>query len=301
MPITPLPTPVPSRADPANFAARGDAFLAALPTFATEANALATEVNENAAICESAAQTVNVSAWISGASYPVGANVYDTTNFLTYRRKVAGIGSTRPGLDGTNWQLLTGFGDVDSVSSQTIGGTKTFSSPIGGSVTGSAASITGVNPVANGGTGVNDGRNLAQPGDIVFTAKNTAPTGTIKANGAAVSRTTYAALFAAIGTTFGVGNGSSTFNVPDLRGEFIRGWDDGRGVDSGRAFGSAQSSQNLAHTHAPSAGGAFYTSVGGSGAFGGGSIPVLNDGATSSSGGTEARPRSVALLACIKF
>jgi phage-related tail fiber protein len=146
-----------------------------------------------------------------------------------------------------------------------------------------------------------DGSNLLPPGIVGEFARNTAPTGWLKANGAAVSRTTYAALFAAIGTTFGVGNGSTTFTLPDLRGEFIRGWDDGRGVDSGRAFGSAQSSQNLSHTHAPSAGGAFYTSVGGSGAFGGGSIPVLNDGATSSSGGTEARPRSVALLACIKF
>ena len=129
MPITPLPTPVPSRADPANFAARGDAFLSALPTFATEANALAEEVNENAAICQSAAQTVNVSAWVSGTTYAVGDNRFDPVTFLTYRRKTAGAGTTRPGLDGTNWQLLTGFGDVDSVSDQTIGGSKTFSAP----------------------------------------------------------------------------------------------------------------------------------------------------------------------------
>jgi phage-related tail fiber protein len=71
-------------------------------------------------------------------------------------------------------------------------------------------------------------------------ARNTAPPGWLKANGAAVSRTTYAALFAAIGTTFGAGDGATTFNVPDLRGEFVRGWDDGRGIDSGRAFGSTQ-------------------------------------------------------------
>ena len=129
MPITPLPTPVPSRADPANFAVRGDAFLGALPAFATEANALAAEVSENTAICQSAAQTVNVSAWISGFGYADGVNVYDPVTFLTYRRKGAGSGSTRPALDGTNWRLLTGFGDVDSVSDQTIGGSKTFSAP----------------------------------------------------------------------------------------------------------------------------------------------------------------------------
>lgn len=80
-------------------------------------------------------------------------------------------------------------------------------------------------------------------GAVMTFAMNTAPTGWLKANGAAVSRTTYAALFSAIGTTFGVGNGSTTFNLPDLRGEFMRGWDDGRGVDSGRAFGSAQLDQ----------------------------------------------------------
>ena len=82
---------------------------------------------------------------------------------------------------------------------------------------------------------------LALPsGAVMYFAGQTAPAGWLKANGAAVSRTAYAALFAAIGTTYGAGDGSTTFNLPDLRGEFIRGWDDGRGIDRGRAFGSAQ-------------------------------------------------------------
>lgn len=85
-------------------------------------------------------------------------------------------------------------------------------------------------------------------------ARSSAPSGWLKANGAAVSRTTYAALFAAIGTTFGAGNGSTTFNLPDMRGEFVRGWDDARGVDSGRAFGSFQDSDNKSHTHTASTG-----------------------------------------------
>jgi phage-related tail fiber protein len=50
----------------------------------------------------------------------------------------------------------------------------------------------------------------------------------------------YADLFTAIGTTFGSGDGWGTFNLPDLRGEFIRGWSHGREVDKGRAFGSFQ-------------------------------------------------------------
>jgi len=77
-------------------------------------------------------------------------------------------------------------------------------------------------------------------GTVVYLAMSTVPAGWLKANGAAVSRATYAALFAAIGTTFGVGDGGTTFTLPDLRGEFIRGWDDGRGADAGRTLGSWQ-------------------------------------------------------------
>lgn len=78
-------------------------------------------------------------------------------------------------------------------------------------------------------------------GAVVYFARNTAPTGWLKANGAEVSRSVYSALFSAIGTTFGAGNGATTFNLPDLRGEFLRGWDDGRGVDAGRVFAGGQS------------------------------------------------------------
>ena len=142
-------------------------------------------------------------------------------------------------------------------------------------------------------------------GSVLYMAKNTAPTGFLKANGAAVSRTTYAALFAAIGTTFGAGDGATTFNLPDLRGEFIRGWDDSRGVDSGRAFGSAQADDFKAHSHnfnqyAMSS----IDNTGGSqivGADSGGSSLGWSSGAISSTGGTETRPRNVALLGCIKY
>jgi microcystin-dependent protein len=89
-------------------------------------------------------------------------------------------------------------------------------------------------------------------GAVMHFAMITPPTGWLKANGTAVSRTTYAALFAAIGTTFGVGDGSTTFGLPDLRGEFVRGFDDGRTVDNGRVFGSAQLGGVESHTHAVS-------------------------------------------------
>lgn len=95
-------------------------------------------------------------------------------------------------------------------------------------------------------------RQMAPAGLVAHFARATAPTGWLKANGAAISRTAYADLFAAIGTTFGAGDGFNTFNLPDLRGEFLRGVDDGRGVDGGRALGSAQLGANQSHSHSAS-------------------------------------------------
>lgn len=67
-----------------------------------------------------------------------------------------------------------------------------------------------------------DTRN-ADVGFIKPFAGNTVPDGYLYCDGSAVSRTTYSELFAAIGTIYGAGDGSTTFNVPDLRGYFLRG------------------------------------------------------------------------------
>ena len=77
-------------------------------------------------------------------------------------------------------------------------------------------------------------------GAIFYFSNNTIPLGYLKANGAAVSRGAYSALFSAIGTLYGSGDGATTFNLPDLRGDAARCWDDSRGVDSGRAIGTFQ-------------------------------------------------------------
>lgn len=215
-------------------------------------------------------------------------------------------------------------------------------------------------------------------GAVVWVAQTTAPTGYLKANGAAISRTTYASLFAAlyrtatvtmtiatpgvvtwtghtleandpvqftttgalptgfvtatkyyvvgasitantfqlsataggaaINTTgsqsgvhtahnapFGIGDGSTTFNVPDLRGEFVRGWDNSRGIDANRAFGISQADELKSHVH----------SIGysGTGLGAGGNTGLVQTGSTdtAATGGAETRPRNVALLACIKY
>ena len=151
-------------------------------------------------------------------------------------------------------------------------------------------------------------------GTVIYHAANTAPAGFIKANGSAVSRSTYSNLFTAIGTTYGAGDGSTTFNIPDLRGEFMRGWDDSRGIDSGRAFGSAQTDEFKSHDHIGGharAGGIGYadgrygvdTASNGSNkvsASAAGSF-ALHYAKTSATGGTDTRPRNIALLACIKY
>ena len=86
-------------------------------------------------------------------------------------------------------------------------------------------------------------------GSVFCMAVATVPSGYLECNGAEISRTTYAALFAVIGTAYGTGNTTTTFNIPDLRGEFVRGFDNGKGVDSGRNIAEVQLSQNKSHNH----------------------------------------------------
>ena len=175
-------------------------------------------------------------------------------------------------------------------------------------------------------------------GSVFCMAVATVPSGYLECNGAAVSRSTYSVLFAVIGTAYGTGNGSSTFNLPDLRGEFVRGFDNGRGVDSGRSIASSQSSQFGQHNHNVSASSSSSVSdpghnhrvrVGTSGSGGGNvsdrdsqnpgnfvsnqienantnisvststSISQSNRGGTDNS--SETRPRSIAMMYIIKF
>ena len=182
-----------------------------------------------------------------------------------------------------------------------------------------AANLTLTLPAADGSSGqalTTDGSGAlafatiggVPTGAVFYFAANTAPTGFLKANGAAVSRTTYAALFAITGTTYGVGDGTTTFNLPDLRGEFIRGWDDARGIDASRAFGSAQTDGIRASTVSGIAR-TYYSGQSATGEFSwaGGAGELASNAAQGGNyqinlgSAPETRPRNVALLACIKF
>jgi len=150
-------------------------------------------------------------------------------------------------------------------------------------------------------------------GTVAFYAANAAPTGWLIMDGSAKSRTTYANLFAVIGTIYGSGDGSTTFNLPNMLGQFPRGFDSSGSVDPGRTFGSTQSYAIQSHNHyngmtqttgSPSlmVYGTTTTGVPGSAVdtvHADANTPV-NQGLTSSTGGTETRPTNVALTPMIK-
>src|SRR5690606_13639822 len=75
---------------------------------------------------------------------------------------------------------------------------------------------------------------LVPTGAVVPFAGSTAPSGWLLCDGSAVSRTTYSDLFSAISTTYGAGDESTTFNVPDLRGRVVAGKDDMGGTSANR-------------------------------------------------------------------
>ncbi len=161
-------------------------------------------------------------------------------------------------------------------------------------------------------------------GAVMAFAMNSAPSGWLAANGSNVSRSTYSALFSAIGTTYGAGDGSTTFTLPDLRGYFVRGsGTNGDGVASG-TFAAKQAAAMLNHTHSgtTSSNGAHthnYTATLSTQSYGNGLLSAraaaqteatssngdhthtLTTGNPSVGGGTETRPANIALLYCVKF
>jgi len=144
-------------------------------------------------------------------------------------------------------------------------------------------------------------------GAVMAFAMNSAPSGWLAADGAAISRSEYARLFAAVGTTHGVGNGSTTFNLPDLRGIFVRG--SGSQTVSGATFtgtfGQKQTDGLRDHTHR----------INGALLSAGGASPGVQvfryhipdtTGArdlamTAGTDAGETRPANIAMLYCIKF
>jgi microcystin-dependent protein len=160
-----------------------------------------------------------------------------------------------------------------------------------------AGAVT-TNALADGAVTQAKASNMLIPaGAIMPFAMNGAPTGWLAADGTAVSRSTYATLFAAIATTYGVGDGSTTFNVPDLRGYFVRGTGTNSDGTASGTFAAKQADELKSHTHTYT----FKLTTGGSSA-GGDPNSITNTSVnTGATGGTETRPRNIAMFYCIKI
>lgn len=132
----------------------------------------------------------------------------------------------------------TGNTSVNGVFTITVTSSTQFTYTVtsNASVTGSPVYI--VNPGLKKITYLDLLAQMVPTGTVNPFAGSVEPAGWLLCYGQAISRTTYAALFAVIGTTYGVGDGSTTFNVPDLRGRVIAGQDDMGGTSANRLTGT---------------------------------------------------------------
>jgi len=198
-------------------------------------------------------------------------------------------------------QTVTGFAPIDS---PTFTGVPQAPTPAANDSSGKIATTQFVTTAINSAS-------FFPSGMIAPFAMSTPPAGWLICNGSAVSRTTYARLFNTIGTTWGTGDGSSTFNIPDCRGQFVRGVDLGAGVDPGRAIGTTQGFAMQGHRHSPLSpntdfwGDSPATSGRSTGSGSNTQGATTGDPVTDGTNGTpqiakETRPTNVAMVYCIK-
>lgn len=274
--------------DPSNATLVANA-VAAAQAAATSAGASSTSAAASAA----AALTHALAAAASAASV-------DLTTFLAKANNLAGLGSL------STSRANLGLGSV-AVLDAGVGGLNIPQLDASGKLPAvDGSQLTGVDVLPVGSV-------LLVPGVIALP-------GTLKLNGALLSRTTFSRLWtyaqgcgslqtdanwtaALLSAAFSTGDLSTTFRIPDLRGEFIRGWDDSRGLDSGRNPGQVQLDTLKDHTHT-------YALLNGGLRNDGTQALTVNTAysnvATSgvsspNGGGAETRPRNIPLLACIKY
>jgi microcystin-dependent protein len=144
--------------------------------------------------------------------------------------------------------------------------------------------------------------NLIPPGSIFTFATNTAPNGYLICNGSNLQILSYQKLYDAIGFIYNNAPPAGTFNIPDLRGYFVRGFDSTGVIDPGRVFGSTQIDQFASHSHPYQS--TNRQTIGDTDNVAGGNLPVTdyatNNYSTSAVGGPETRPKNIAMLICIK-
>lgn len=129
-------------------------------------------------------------------------------------------------------------------------------------------------------------------GAVSMYAGSTAPSGYLLCQGQAVSRTTYADLFAAIGTTYGAGNGSTTFNLPNLQGKFALGKSSSYALGSsgGASTVTLTTNQIPAHTHGNKSLTGTFRAYGDTGSIGESSGTIYTSGIVSTDGSFDWAP-----------
>lgn len=300
-------------------AAAGASASAAL---VSEGNAATSESNAAVSETNAAASASAIVDWEYKGSW-TSSTSYEVNNIVSYSGSsyICTIAHTSTGsFDGSKWSIiaqqgLAGTGTGDMVGANNLSELTNTSIARANIGLGNVNNTSDVNkPVSTATQTAIDAAIAAIPpvesvpaGAVQAFAMATPPSGWLKCNGAALSRTTYSTLFAAIGVVFGAGDGSTTFNIPDLRGEFVRGLDDGRGVDIGRTMGSSQADSFKSHTHTADGWSAAQTFsvydgiIDGSYNAGGVDRNYVQNPVTSATGDTETRPRNIALLYCIKY
>jgi microcystin-dependent protein len=210
----------------------------------------------------------------------VGNNVFNYLVFLDGQMQPPGDAYSITGIVPNCSLVLT---DNPGAKKLTVLGLKN------GNVTGSDGNT--VNP-ALGDT------DYAPIGTVMYFARSTPPAGWLVCDGTTQLKSAFPDLGSILGNTFGTSD-PTTFILPDLRGEFIRGWSSNRAdVDNGRQFGQLQLDELKSHQHL------FYDLIYGANANDGGANGAQYSSTqtkpTSSYGGVETRPRNIALLPCIK-
>lgn len=272
--------------------------------------------------------TIKTEGMISGLTN-FGALAAGSVLYLTQTQISANLTDAEPGagLNKVPLAVVNAYSSPSGVATLSI---LVINFPIGETAvfTGAttlAAGVSGAVPAPAAGSATRSLRadgtwvetsDLLPPGMVAPFATATAPTGWLVCDGTAVSRTTYQALYDVVGIIHGYGDATSTFNLPDYRGRFLRGLDTTGTVDTdvasrtaantggvtGANVGSVQADALKAHTHgsqlwqAPGGGTTALQSAGGS------TDGYGNSGAVNSpNSGTETRPKNAAVLYCIKY
>jgi microcystin-dependent protein len=257
------------------------------------------DINASAAIADTKLATISTAGKVSNSA--TTATNANTANAIVARDASGNFsaGTITANVAGNLTGNVTGnvTGNLSGTASAIADGTVSTNKIVDGAVTAGKLAAGAAIPA----------------GAVMPFAMNSAPSGWLAADGSAVSRTTYSALWTALGTTsspYGQGDGSTTFNLPDLRGYFVRGSGTNSDGTASGAFGAKQADALKSHTHPYSdyyerSAVSYANGLDGSatrlGVNGFSNTGLSTPRTTSATGDTETRPKNIAMLYCIKF